>query len=291
MRMKIDVRAPAKINMSLSVGAADVSHAMMHPIASVMTTVDFYDDLSVTRLDEGDMSRYAILWHENARRKTPIDWSITSDLAVRAHRHLEVEVGNTLPVQLKLEKRIPVGAGLGGGSSDAAAMLRATASLFDLDVDLQAIGAVIGSDVPFLLDGGTQFVSGFGENLEPLQGRDKAFVIILPPYGSATGEVYDAFDDLSQVHFDIDRARAGDIFNDLTPAAIASTENLANDMERVKEVAETQIHLSGSGSSMFVICDNAMHAEALALAIEEKTGLVAIATQAIVPTKEMEKIE
>ncbi len=289
--MKIEVQAAAKINMSLSVGPPDASHAMMHPIASLMTTVDFYDDLSVTRLDEGDMSRYAIFWHEDAPRKTPVDWPITSDLAVRAHRYLEAEVGKTLPVQLKLEKRIPVGAGLGGGSSDAAAMLRATAALFDLEVDLYAVGVAIGSDVPFLLDGGTQLVSGFGEKLELVQEAARALVIILPPYGCATGEVYDAFDELSSVHFDVNRARNGEIFNDLTPAAKASSEDLAVDMERVKSVSEEEVHLSGSGSSMFVICDNAMHAEALAPAINEKTGLIAIATQTIVPTKELEKTE
>lgn len=291
MRTKLETKAQAKVNLSLSVGPPDESEGQMHPIASVMATVDFHDDLSVTRLDEGDISRYAILWHEDALQKTPIDWSITSDLAVRAHRSLEAEVGKTLPVQLKLEKRIPVGAGLGGGSSDAAAMLRATAALFDLEVDLHAVGAAIGSDVPFLLEGGTQLVSGFGEKLEQVQRADLALVIILPPYGCATGEVYDAFDEFSTVHFDAARARNGDIFNDLTSAAIACTESLAHDMERVVKVCESDVHLSGSGSSMFVICDNAMHAEALAPAIQEKTGLVAIATQTIVPTRELEKTE
>ena len=291
MRKKIEIKAAAKINMSLSVGSPDASFSMMHPIASVMTTVDFCDELSVTRLDEGDMSRYAILWHEDAPRKTPIDWPITSDLAVRAHRHLEAMVGKMLPLQLKLDKRIPVGAGLGGGSSDAAAMLRATVALFDLDVDLQTIAPDIGSDVPFLLDGGTQLVSGFGEKLELLQDIDLPIVLILPHYGCATGEVYDAFDDLSNGHLDIERARNGDIFNDLTSAAKASTEQLANDMERVHKIAETEVHLSGSGSSMFVICDNATHAKTLAPVIEEKTGLVAITSQTFVPTKELEKTE
>jgi 4-diphosphocytidyl-2-C-methyl-D-erythritol kinase len=291
MRTKIDVKAHAKINMSLSVGAADATHAMMHPIASMMTTVDFYDELCVTRLDEGDMSRYAILWHEEAPRKTHIDWPITSDLAVRAHRYLEAEVGISLPVQLKLEKRIPVGAGLGGGSSDAAAMLLATASLFDLDIDLYAIGAELGSDVPFLIDGGTQLVTGFGENLEPLQYTDEAMVLIMPPYGCATGEVYDAFDELSNPSLDLENVRAGHVFNDLTIAAKEVSQKLGEDLALVKLIAEQDVHLSGSGSSMFVICDNEMHAEALASVIEEKTGFVAVATHTIVPTNGLEKTE
>ena len=291
MRTNFHVPAPAKVNLSLSVGPPNETQGMMHPIASIMVTVDFYDELHITRLDEGDLSRYAILWHEDAPQKTPIDWSVTSDLAVRAHRFLEAEVGHPLPVQLKLEKRIPPGAGLGGGSSDAAAMLRATSAIFELDIDLHAIGASIGSDIPFLIDGGTQLVSGLGENLEPIDEAKKSLVLILPPYGCPTGEVYDAFDEFDTAKLDLDRVRAGVVFNDLTPAAKEISEELSNDMSRVHAIAEEDVHLSGSGSSMFVICDNAMHAEALALAIEEKTELVAIAANTIVPTMEMEKTE
>lgn len=291
MRRTIETIALAKINLSLSVGLPIEKNGMMHPIASLMSTIDFCDVLTVTRLDEGDLSRYAILWDEDAPQQTPIDWLITSDLAVRAHRYLEAKVGRPLPVQLKLEKRIPVGAGLGGGSSDAAAMLRATAALFDLDVDLHAIGASIGSDIPFLIDGGTQLVTGLGEILEPLDEENRSLVLVLPAYGCPTGEVYDAFDDLAKGELALDRVRGGDIFNDLTPAAIEISEDLLSDMSQVRLIAKEEVHLSGSGSSMFVICDNTMHAEALAPVIEEKTGLVAIATKTIVPAMEMEKTE
>jgi len=291
MRRTIETTALAKINLSLSVGLPIEKKGMMHPIATLMSTIDFCDVLTVTRLDEGDLSRYAILWNEDARQKTPIDWLITSDLAVCAHRYLEAKVGHPLPVQLKLEKRIPVGAGLGGGSSDAAAMLRATAALFDLDVDLHAIGVSIGSDIPFLIGGGTQLVTGFGEILEPIDEENRSLVLVLPAYGCPTGKVYGAFDELSSAKLDLERVRRGDIFNDLTNAAMEISEELSNDMARLQSIAKEEVHLSGSGSSMFVICDNTMHAEALAPLIEEKTGLVAIATKTIVPAMEMEKTE
>lgn len=283
--------APAKVNLSLSVGSPLPAQNMMHPLVSRMTTVDFCDELSVTRLDEGDLSRYAVLWHEEAPRKSQINWSITSDLAVRAHRHLEAETGHPLPVQMKLEKRIPVGAGLGGGSSDAAAMLRATASLFDLDVNLLTIAAALGSDIPFLLEGGTKLVSGLGEIIEPDDPANTPLVLILPPYGCPTGEVYDAFDGLPSAEMNSERVSRGDIFNDLTAAAMEVSETLSSDMEQVASIAENDVHLSGSGSTMFVICDTAMLAEDLATTIEEKTGLVAIATHTTVPTMELEKTE
>ena len=256
-----------------------------------MTTVDFCDELSVTRLDDGDLSRYAVLWHDEAPQKTQIDWPITSDLTVRAHRFLEAEVGHSLPVQMKLEKRIPVGGGLGGGSSDAAAMLRATVSLFDLEIDLYAVAASLGSDIPFLIEGGTKLVSGFGETMETLSPADKSIVLILPPYGCPTGEVYDAFDDLEVTELDLERVRRGDIFNDLTDPAIGVSEELSSDMSHVQSIVDPEVHLSGSGSSMFVICENDTHAETLESVIQKKTNLVAIATRTIDPATEMEKTE
>src|SRR4029079_18091135 len=104
--------APAKLNLALSVGPPDPATGGGDPIASWMATVDFFDDLTLTRLDEGSLSRYAILWHKDAKRRSEINWSIAKDLAVRAHLALERRTAKRLPVQMKLEKRIPVGGGL-----------------------------------------------------------------------------------------------------------------------------------------------------------------------------------
>src|SRR5206468_3336755 len=134
MTSGLTVQAPAKLTLALSVGPPDANR--MHPIASWMVTVDFHDDLHLLRLPSGSFSRYAILWHKDAKRRSEINWSITKDLAVRAHLALEKYLKRDLPVQLRLEKRIPVGAGLGGGSSDAAAMLRAVNEVFDLGLSL-----------------------------------------------------------------------------------------------------------------------------------------------------------
>ena len=122
--------APSKVNLALSVGAPGTDG--MHPIASWMVTTRFGDDLTVKRLPPGTPSRYAIEWHDEALRRTEIDWKLAKDLAVRAHGALEQRLGRELPVQMRLQKRIPVGGGLGGGSSNAAAMLRALDALFDL---------------------------------------------------------------------------------------------------------------------------------------------------------------
>ena len=96
---------------------------------------------------------------------------------------MEEHVGRKLPIKMRLEKRIPVGGGLGGGSSNAAAMLRALNELFDLKLSretLRDIAARLGSDVPFLIDGGSAIVTGLGEQLEPTaQGGHLLLAVLL----------------------------------------------------------------------------------------------------------------
>src|SRR5688572_1918801 len=163
MARSIKVLAPAKLNLALSVGPPAPELGGFHPIASWMMTVELFDELTLTRLEPGVLSRYAIVWHKDARRRSEINWSLTKDLAVRAHHALEKHIGRVgeFPVQMKLEKRIPVGGGMGGGSSDAAAMLRALNDLYELNLpreELAKVGATLGSDVPFLVHGGSAIV-------------------------------------------------------------------------------------------------------------------------------------
>ena len=281
--------APAKVNLALAVGPP--AEDGMHPISSWMVTIDLCDELLVTRLPDDRFSRYAILWHEEARRRSDIDWSITRDLAVRAHLALEAHVGRRLPVQLKLEKRIPVGGGLGGGSSDAAAMLRAVDALFDLglgDEELARIGAGLGSDVPFLVRGGSAIVEGLGERLEPHAAHPELhLVLLLPESACPTGPVYAAFDEQSPgpLRDDAVRRLAGDgtlppdpaaLFNDLAPAAMRLAPELGTLSDAFGALAERPAHLTGSGSTLFVLADDALHAEFLARAAGERLGVPAI---------------
>ena len=133
----VHIQAHAKVNLSLMVERPLENG--MHPIESKMARIALFDTLEVTRLEDHAPSRYAVLWAEDAPKQSEIDWAITDDLAVQAHRLLEKAVGHPLPIQLKLEKRIPVGGGLGGGSADAAAMLLAVSQLFKVDIDLTEI--------------------------------------------------------------------------------------------------------------------------------------------------------
>jgi len=260
-------KAPAKVNLALSVGRARDEDGY-HPICSWMTRIDLADDLEVTRLEDDYLSRYAILWKPDAPKKTPIDWSITKDLAVRAHQLLEREAGRSLPVQLKLEKRIPVGAGLGGGSSDAAAMMLAVRDLFDLDVTddrLTDLAMELGSDIAYFLTDGPAIVEGLGETITPSPPVAACMALVIPDFGCHTGAVYRQFDAKPRGDVDTDRVRAlangGSIdpealFNDLEDPALAVAPDLEALMDAVEKAADgRRAHITGSGSGIFVLCD------------------------------------
>lgn len=290
-RKSISIAARAKVNLALAVGPPRQGDGY-HPISSWMARISLADEMLVTRLEDDRLSRYAILWHCDAPRTTPIDWSITKDLAVRAHHLLEREVDRTLPVQLKLEKRVPVGGGLGGGSADAAAMLLAVRELFLLDVSddrLAELARELGSDVPFFLSPGPALVEGMGESIERTPAVTGDLVLIFPPFGCATGPVYKAFDADAPASLNDQPVRAmahaGTIdpealFNDLTIPATRVEPALEPLMDRVKELTERPVHMSGSGSTLFVVADSDLHADDLAKQLSSSLeGCSAVAVQ------------
>jgi 4-diphosphocytidyl-2-C-methyl-D-erythritol kinase len=196
---------------------------------------------------------------------------------------------------MRLEKRIPVGGGLGGGSSNAAAMLRALNELFNLKLSretLRDIAARLGCDVPFLIDGGSAIVTGLGEQLEPAPLPDKLHaLLIFPDAACPTGAVYQTLDQL-RPHgaVETDRVRALSAmqiiehdapFNDLAYPACEVAPKLRGELEELAELTQRAAHVSGSGSTLFVLVDSALEAEILAAAIEKRMGLPVIAVEGI----------
>ncbi|NNF43518.1 MAG: 4-(cytidine 5'-diphospho)-2-C-methyl-D-erythritol kinase [Phycisphaerales bacterium] len=286
MSETLTARCPAKLNLALAVGPPRPDG--LHPICSWMTTIDLADELTITRLPPDRLSRYAILWHAEARRPREIDWSITKDLAVRAHLALERYCERALPLQMKLEKRIPLGSGLGGGSSDAAGMLHAVNELFELglsDDTLAGIGLELGADVPFLVYGGNAIVGGVGDDVDRQPTADTLHaVLVFPESACETAAVYRRFDELGASEFRPDAIRTlatggGEPFNDLMAPALDLTPTLATLREAIAGHAERPAHLSGSGSTLFVRCDDELHADFLARRLEEALGVPAVATR------------
>lgn len=291
----------AKVNLALAVGKPEGEKGY-HPIASWMAAVDLRDDMHLLALDPSRASRYAILWHDDALKRSDIDWPITKDLAVRAQHALEERIGRRLTVQLKMDKRIPVGAGMGGGSSDAAAMLTGLRDLYGLDLDdgaLRAIAMTLGSDIAFFIDDADRprpaIVEGFGDRIERIEpsGAERWLAFIVPPFGCPTGDVYRAFDELidnnHELHADDvrDLANGGSLegetlFNDLAQAACAVRPALADLRAAAASETGLPVHVTGSGSALFVVADDQDHAARLAGTFREELSVAARAIRAFV---------
>ncbi|WP_334141391.1 4-(cytidine 5'-diphospho)-2-C-methyl-D-erythritol kinase [Rhabdothermincola sp.] len=224
MASEIVIAAPAKLTLSLRI--TGVRTDGYHLIDAEMVSLDLCDTLTLT---DGD--GLEVVAPDGV--VVPAD---DGNLVRRAQRLAG------LRAHVRLDKRIPPGAGLGGGSSDAAAVLRAAG--FD---DLQA-AARIGADVPFCLIGGRARVRGIGELVEPLPFVDRCFTLLIPPFGCSTVEVYRAWDRLG--------GPVGEHGNDLEPAALLVEPRLAEWRDRLAASTGQQPRLAGSGSTWFVEGDH-----------------------------------
>ncbi|GIP01423.1 4-(cytidine 5'-diphospho)-2-C-methyl-D-erythritol kinase [Paenibacillus lautus] len=181
--MKIYEKAPAKINLML-----DVLHKRpdgFHEVEMVMTMIDLAD-----RLEMSEQKRDTIIITSQAGY-IPLD---EKNLAFQAARLIKERYDVKKGVHIHLDKKIPVAAGLAGGSSDAAATLRGLNRLWGLGIpqeELLALGAELGSDVPFCVTGGTALATGRGEVLTPIPNPPQCWVIVAkPPINVSTAEVY-----------------------------------------------------------------------------------------------------
>lgn len=214
------ILAPAKLTVSLRI--TGVRPDGYHLIDAEMASIDLCDEL---RFAAGD----GLVVTGATGLPVPAD----DDNLVRRALRL---AGRTAHVQLT--KRIPAGAGLGGGSADAAAVLRWAG----IDDPLEA--ASLGADVPFCLRGGRARVTGVGEVLEPLPPLGRTFTLVTPPLTCSTPAVYRAWDELG--------GPRADGPNDLEPAALAVEPGLAVWRDRLAEATGQVPVLAGSGSTWFV---------------------------------------
>lgn len=218
------LEAPAKLTLSLRI--TGVRPDGFHLIDAEMVTVSLADSLEIDPSGSG-LAVDATATATGPAVSTGPDNSITRALVL---------VGRTAGV--RLVKRIPAGGGLGGGSADAAAILRWAG------VDDLARAASLGADVPFCVRGGRARVTGIGEVLEPLAPIDATYTLAMPPFGCSTPAVYRAWDELGGP------AAVGS--NDLEPAALIVEPRLAEWRDRLGDASGEIPVLAGSGSTWFV---------------------------------------
>ncbi len=221
------VQAPAKLTVSLRV--TGVRADGYHMIDAEMVTLDLADTLEFDPSGEGIELVYA----GPAAANPGLAVSTGPDNLVA--RALEL-VGRR--ARVRITKRIPAGAGLGGGSADAAAVLR-WAGCDDLD-----LAARLGADVPFCLLGGRARVGGIGDVVQPLSPVRRSFTLVLPPLSCPTIDVYRAWDRLG--------GPTGPGSNDLERAAVEVVPELAAWRDVLADATKTRPQLAGSGSTWFV---------------------------------------
>lgn len=238
--------APAKLNLDLRITGRRADG--YHLLESVFVLVDWQDKLCLLPRSDGRLVLHTPLPEVPAEQ----------DLCIRAARALQQVSGCRLGADIWLEKHLPMGGGLGGGSSDAATVLMVLNRLWKLDLPPQQLaqtGLTLGADVPFFLFGESAFARGVGEQLQPLAVPPQWFVIVKPDVHVATPAVF--------AHPDLPRNSVP--FSGSLNEGLAALQPLRNDMQQVvlrhyPPVAEAFVclavfgkpRLTGSGACLFV---------------------------------------
>jgi 4-diphosphocytidyl-2-C-methyl-D-erythritol kinase len=294
----VRTRAPAKINWTLEVlGKREDGY---HEIRSVMQTIDLCDDVVV---EEGGRRKKEAGWIRAGSSCLAVEGEHAGrndDLTLSAVSALEKATGRDLPVAISLVKGVPVASGLGGGSSDAAAVLRCVNRLYGLGLstdEMATIGASIGSDVPFFAYGGTAWVKGRGERVTPLPDVATAWLALVVPrikLPDKTKRMYEAisvedFSDGSSGETESQRLRAGkavreeNLYNAFERAAYTKFEGLSAYRDALMSAGAEAAHLAGAGPAIFALAASEAAARGLAERVQALGAKVLVARTLTAP--------
>lgn len=273
------LKAPAKINLALHVKG--LREDGFHELQMIMQSISLADRIKLKKKSGG-----IIVKTSHTELPTGEENLAYQAAEIFLDQNPEIKQG----VEIYIEKNIPIAAGMAGGSTDAAAVMRGLYQLFELEADFndlrQKLGA-IGSDVPYCLEGGTVYASGKGRILKPLPFiGEKYLVVVTPAFKISTPEVYKLYDDLKGYQkFDFDSVLANlkndkeidwelDYKNDLKKAA----ENICPEIKEIKDIFKNTkaefTMLSGSGPTVFSIYNSRERAEKAAANWPRKNDFV-----------------
>ncbi len=251
MTKQLELLCPAKLNLFLHiVGRRPDGY---HLLQSVFQLINWCDILTLRLTPEDQIHRI------NPIAGVPAE----QDLVVKAARLLQHFCQVKNGVEIELQKNIPMGAGLGGGSSDAASTLIGLNSLWDLNLDiaqLSQLGLQLGADVPFFIHGQNAFVQGIGEELTSIELKTQDFLVIFPNQGISTATIFQA-PELTRNHAQITINRflvSPESFqsNDCEVIAVQKCPEVKQALDWIRSVLpHSAPRMSGSGSSVFTALD------------------------------------
>lgn len=257
MKARYHVRAPAKLNLGLRIGSGNANG--FHEIKTIFQSVRLFDEM--------DIRFSGNLEEDNLRVRGPVDVPEGPENLVRRALNQLRDRYETLPYAgIELTKHIPTGAGLGGGSSDAAMVLLVVRELLSertTDDVLHEVAVELGADVPFFLHGGTMGGEGIGERLTDMEDFEGWAVIAVPPYEIDTERAYNQFKDYlcdSKINNNINFSKKSsggnmgwqslNLRNDFEPF-VAATHDLHTNIKDVMSHRSSHLALSGSGSAIY----------------------------------------
>jgi 4-diphosphocytidyl-2-C-methyl-D-erythritol kinase len=233
--------APAKLNLFLHVTGRRADG--YHTLQTVFQFLDYGDSLGFDLRDDGQIRRLL----------GPADLDEASDLVVRAARLLQQAAGVRYGVGIELDKRLPFGGGLGGGSSDAATTLVALNHLWDVHWPLEklaTLGLQLGADVPVFIHGQAAWAEGVGEILTPVELEEPHYLVITPPCQVVTGEIFNAPElKRNSPPIRMPQFLAGMAGNDCWPVVKKRYPQVLEAFEFIEKYAEPR--LTGTGASVF----------------------------------------
>lgn len=234
--------APAKLNLFLHVTGRRADG--LHELQTLFQLLDWGDEVYLHATQDGDI----------VRRRADYDVAPDDDLAVRAARQMRAATGATAGAVVEIRKRIPLGAGLGGGSSDAATVLLVLNRLWGCGLSAQALaelGLELGADVPVFIHGHSAMATGIGEVLEPVALGNRHYLLVMPEVRVSTAEVFSD----SRLRRDSQpiseaEAVAGGGRNDCEPVARALRPELSRLIDALGRYGEPR--MSGTGGAVFL---------------------------------------
>ena len=264
--MTITICAPAKINLDLRV--LGIRRDGFHDLRTLLHSIELHDTLSF-RWRAGPMTVRSRTLAGVPQDRANIVWRAAGELWTALGRR-----GEPRDVAVSIRKAIPMAAGLGGGSSDAACALRGLCALWEVTLGhacLQRVASRIGSDVPFFLDGGVALASGRGERVRRVRALTPFWVVLaLPRWGVSTADAYRWFDADARRHRRGAgrgrlpwgwRDRMGSLVNHLEPAVAARHPDISAVVDALRATDAVLAAMTGSGSAVFGLFDR--HSAAL----------------------------
>lgn len=289
--MMLTIRANAKINLTLDVLYKRADG--FHQVEMIMQAIELADKLSLEEKPSGDISITANIAH------LPCDHrNLAFQAALLIKESCQVKSG----VHIALEKKIPMSAGLAGGSSDAAAVLIGLNRLWSLGLSLEqlkGLGAKLGSDVPFCLVGGTALATGRGELLTPLNSLPPCYVVLAKPrIGVSTAWVYGKYRGIGIHHPDTAGVQHALEQNDLAGVAnrlgnvlesvtIPEYPQIGKLKERMMQYGAMASLMSGSGPTVFGLVEDQVKAEYIADKLRSQHDIEVIVTKTAVESGEI----